>query len=100
MKGLRWLEQGGESLLLNCGYGHGYSVREVLDAVQRVSGTTLDIREEPRRAGDPPALVATADKVRNLLGWQPRYDDLDTIVAHALAWERRIAAGEVYGPAD
>ena len=92
LKGLAWLEGGGESLLLNCGYGHGYSVREVLDAVQRVSGVKLDIREEPRRAGDPAALIAGADRIRHTLGWQPRYDDLDTIVAHALAWERKLAA--------
>ena len=88
---LRYLRNGGESTTLNCGYGHGYSVREVLAAVERVDGKPLKIKEEPRRAGDPPVLVATADRVRSVLGWTPRYDDLDTIVRTSLAWERKIA---------
>jgi len=87
---LNYLEQGGTSQILNCGYGHGYSVREVLDSVQRVSGVKLNIREEPRRAGDPPALIAKADRIRGILGWQPRHDDLDFIVKTALAWEKRL----------
>ena len=87
---LNYLEQGGASQILNCGYGHGYSVREVLDSVQRVSGVKLNIREEPRRAGDPPALIAKADRIRGVLGWQPRHDDLDFIVKTALAWEKRL----------
>jgi len=89
---LNYLRNGGESTTLNCGYGHGYSVREVLEAVGKANGTPLTITEEPRRAGDPPELVAVADKVRSVLGWTPRYDDLDTIVRTSLAWERRIAA--------
>jgi UDP-glucose 4-epimerase len=89
---LNYLRDGGESTTLNCGYGHGYSVREVLQAVERANGAPLNISEEARRAGDPPELVAVADKVRSVLGWQPRYDDLDTIVRTGLAWERRIAA--------
>ncbi len=84
------LGAGGESLVLNCGYGRGYSVLELLDAVQRVSGVTLDIRARARRAGDVPVMVAAADEIRQKLGWQPRYDDLDTIVAHALAWESQL----------
>ena len=64
----------------------------LLDAVQRAAGDAIDIREEARRAGDPPTLVAVADQVRDVLGWQPRYDDLDTIVTHALNWERKLAA--------
>ena len=87
---LRYLRGGGESTTLNCGYGHGYSVREVLASVERVDGKPLKIKEEPRRAGDPPVLVATADRVRSVLGWTPRYDDLDTIVRTSLAWERKI----------
>ena len=71
------------------GYGHGYSVREVLESVQRVAGKRLDVKEEPRRAGDPPTLVAKADRIRAELGWKPRLDDLDTIVATALKWEQR-----------
>lgn len=100
MKALDYLRKGGKSVTLNCGYGHGYSVREVIDAVERVSGTRLKVREEGRRPGDPPLLVAQADRARELLGWSPRYDDLDTIVRSSLNWERRIARGEVYGGGD
>ena len=89
---LSYLRNGGESTTLNCGYGHGYSVREVLQAVEKANGAALNIVEEPRRAGDPPELVAVAGRVRSLLGWTPRYDDLDTIVRTSLAWERKIAA--------
>ena len=89
---LTYLRNGGESTTLNCGYGHGYSVREVLEAVENVNGAPLTITEEPRRAGDPPELVAVADKVRSVLGWKPRYDDLETIVRTSLEWERKIAA--------
>ncbi len=84
------LRAGGESLILNCGYGHGYSVLELLDAVQRVSGVTLDIRPRARRPGDVPAMVAAAYRIRQALDWTPQYDDLDTIVAHALAWETQL----------
>jgi len=89
---LTYLRNGGESTTLNCGYGHGYSVREVLEAVEKVNGAPLTITEEPRRAGDPPELVAVAEKVRSVLGWAPRYDDLETIVRTSLEWERKIAA--------
>ena len=89
---LTYLRAGGESTTLNCGYGHGYSVREVLNAVEQANGAPLTIVDEPRRAGDPPALVAVAERVRNVLGWTPKYDDLDTIVQTALAWEKKIAA--------
>ncbi len=89
---LRYLREGGESTTLNCGYGHGYSVREVLQAVERANGAPLNIVEEPRRAGDPPELVAIAEKVRSVLGWVPKYDDLDVIVETSLNWERKIAA--------
>ncbi len=88
---LAYLREGGASTTLNCGYGHGYSVREVLSAVERANGQALDIREEPRRPGDPPELIAIAENIRNVLAWQPQYDDLDTIVATSLAWERKIA---------
>ena len=81
------------SLTMNCGYGRGYSVTEVLDAVDRVTGSRIERRMEPRRAGDPPALVSDPALIRRTLPWQPRYDDLDTIVTHALAWERKLAAG-------
>ena len=64
-------------------------MRELLRAVERVGQVRLDVREEPRRAGDPPSLIARADRVRSVLGWKPRYDDLDTIVRTSLEWERR-----------
>ncbi len=88
---LAYLRRGGTSATLNCGYGHGYSVREVLRAVEKANQRALKVTEEPRRPGDPPELVAKADEIRKVLGWTPRYDDLDTIVATSLAWERKIA---------
>jgi len=91
LNALDYLRRGGSSVILNCGYGHGYSVREVLESVQRVAGKALVIREEPRREGDPPTLVAKADRVRELLGWQPQLDDLDTIVRTSLRWEEALA---------
>jgi UDP-glucose 4-epimerase len=90
VRALAYLRAGGTSTTLNCGYGNGFSVREVLDAVARAAGHPLVIREEPRRAGDPPILIARAERVREVLGWQPRHADLDTIVGSALAWERRL----------
>lgn len=89
---LGYLRQGGQSTTLNCGYGHGYSVREVLAAVEKANGRPLHVVEEPRRAGDPPELIAVAGRIREVLGWTPQYDDLDTIVQTSLAWERKIAA--------
>ena len=91
LKALDYLRGGGDSVTLNCGYGHGYSVREVLDAVASANGAPLNIEEGPRRAGDPPTLIARADLVREILGWTPNYDDLDTIVTHSLGWERKLA---------
>jgi UDP-glucose 4-epimerase len=84
------LRKDGISAVLNCGYGHGYSVRQVLQSVQRVAGRELTIREEPRRAGDPAVLVAKADRIRTLLGWTPQLDDLDTIVRSSLDWEAKM----------
>jgi len=88
---LRALRGGGESMLLNCGYGRGFSVREVLDAVEREAGVSLDIRSAARRPGDPPALIADATAIRERLGWRPAHDDLGVIVRGALEWERRLA---------
>ena len=90
LRALDYLRQGGDSVTLNCGYGHGYSVREVIAMVERIAGRALSIREEPRRAGDPPTLIARAEKVRSILRWQPRYDSLETIVTTALDWERQL----------
>ncbi len=80
----------GRSLTMNCGYGHGFSVLDVLDAVDRVSGKRIERRMEPRRAGDPAKLISDPARLRATLPWQPRHDELDTIVRHALAWERRL----------
>jgi UDP-glucose 4-epimerase len=90
LQALDYLHSGGGSTTLNCGYGRGYSVREVLAAVARESGTTLKVTESGRRAGDPPQLIAAARRIRETLGWKPRYDDLSGIVATALAWEKRL----------
>jgi UDP-glucose 4-epimerase len=89
---LDYLRSEGTSATLNCGYGHGYSVREVLAAVERAAGRPLVVREEPRRAGDPPMLIAKADRIRAVLGWAPRFDRLDQIVDDALRWERKLRA--------
>jgi len=89
---LRYLRAGGISATFNCGYGHGFSVREVIDAVERVSGRPLPVDVTGRRAGDPASLVADVSRIRSTLDWTPNYDDLDTIVAHALAWELRLAS--------
>ncbi len=90
---LDYLRQGGGSATLNCGYGRGFSVHEVLEAVRRVSGETLNVVPAPRRPGDPPQLIAVAERIRDLLGWTPRHDDLGEIVSSALAWERRLLSG-------
>ncbi|KQO60801.1 UDP-glucose 4-epimerase GalE [Methylobacterium sp. SD274] len=85
------LRSGGASKTLNCGYGRGYSVLEVIEVVKRISGRDFEVRLSPRRPGDPAQIVAKADRIRAELGWQPRYDDLDGIVAQALAWEETLA---------
>src|ERR1700688_431445 len=90
LNALDYLRGDGKSVTLNVGYGHGYSVREVLRMVESVGGKSLVIREEARRPGDPAYLVARADRIRTELGWRPRYDDLEAIVTHSLAWERTL----------
>jgi UDP-glucose 4-epimerase len=92
VKALDYLRREEPSVTLNCGYGHGYSVREVVSMVNKVNGAPINTVEEPRRAGDPPSLVAKADRVRKTLNWTPRYDNLETIVRSQLAWERRLIA--------
>jgi UDP-glucose 4-epimerase len=91
LRALDYLAAGGTSTVLNCGYGRGHSVLEVIDAVKRVSGTDFPAVRMDRRAGDPAMLVAGADRIRETLGWRPALDNLDTIIAHALAWERHLA---------
>jgi len=90
LRALDYLRDGGASTTLNCGYGHGFSVREVLRMVEKVSGKPLAVEESPRRAGDPPSLVAQAERIRAVLGWSPRLDDLETIVRTQLEWEYRL----------
>ena len=84
---LRYLEQGGESVTLNCGYEHGCSVREVLDVVQRLSPKPFKVTEADRRPGDPPSLIASVARIRSLFDWTPKYDDLEQIVQSSLNWE-------------
>ncbi|HMO27758.1 UDP-glucose 4-epimerase GalE [Enterovirga sp.] len=85
------LRGGGESLTLNCGYGRGYSVLEVIEVMKRVSGVDFPVALSPRRAGDPAAIVARAERIRTELGWTPKRDDLEGIVRSALDWEKHLA---------
>ena len=78
-------------MTLNCGYGHGFSVLEVLDTVKRVSGVDFRVKIVGRRPGDPVRVVGATELIRQTVGWRPRFDDLSTIVAHALSWERNLA---------
>jgi len=87
---LDYLRKGGESLICNCGYGKGFSVFEVIDVVKQVSGVDFNVRISGRRAGDPASLVAEAERIKSILNWTPKFDDLTTIVRQALDWERRI----------
>jgi UDP-glucose 4-epimerase len=87
---LAYLRVGGMSTTLNCGYGRGYSVLETVEAVRRVSARNFAIQYAPRRAGDIMTMVADTSRIRKLLDWTPKYDDLDTIAAHALAWEEKL----------
>ncbi len=89
---LAYLRRGGSTATFNCGYGHGYSVLEVLESARRVSGSNLPVEYAGRRAGDPVSLVADVSRIQGTLEWRPLFDNLDTIVQHALAWERRLGA--------
>jgi UDP-glucose 4-epimerase len=88
---LAYLRRGGGSVTFNCGYGHGYSVLEVLETARRVSGRNFAVEFTERRAGDPAEIVADVSRIHAALDWRPMYDNLDTMVSHALAWERRLA---------
>ena len=90
VRALQYLEAGGESQVLNCGYGHGFSVKEILEKIQEVAGRKLDIRKGPRRPGDPPELVADPSQIQKILGWQPIHNDLLEIIDSALRWERKL----------
>ncbi|MFY8135221.1 MAG: UDP-glucose 4-epimerase GalE, partial [Aquimonas sp.] len=95
LSALRYLREGGASVTLNAGYGHGYSVREVLAAMSHAAGRQVPYVDQPRRAGDPPELVADCSRIGEVLGWRPALDDLDAICRTALAWEHRLHA---HGP--
>jgi UDP-glucose 4-epimerase len=90
---LAYLRGGGASTTLNCGYGRGFSVREVIDTVRQVSGVDFPAEVAARRPGDPAQIVANSDRIRALLGWRPQFDDLAVIATHALAWERKLQTG-------
>ncbi|MDY0268400.1 UDP-glucose 4-epimerase GalE [Trichloromonas sp.] len=92
---LDYLLEGGGSEVFNCGYGHGYSVQEVIDMVRRVTGRDFPVEQAPRRAGDPPALTAESMRIRNGLGWTPRYDHLEYIIETAWNWELKLHSGQV-----
>jgi UDP-glucose 4-epimerase len=87
---LEYLRGGGAASVMNCGYGHGASVRDVIASVERVLDRKLAVRESPRRPGDPPWLIADSRRIRETLGWTPQYDDLDEIVRTAYAWESKL----------
>jgi UDP-glucose 4-epimerase len=92
LNSLDYLERGGSWTVLNCGYGHGFSVREVVDTVGRIAGHPVPAREAPRRPGDPPELIADSGRLKTLLGWRPRFDNLETIVETAYRWEQHLSA--------
>ncbi|MFT4564695.1 MAG: UDP-glucose 4-epimerase [Gammaproteobacteria bacterium] len=92
LRALSYLRDSGESTTLNCGYGHGFSVREVLDMVQDLADRPIAIVDEARREGDPPKLIARAERIIQILGWQPKLDDLRTIVSTSIEWERKLLA--------
>jgi len=85
---LDYLRKGGESAVFNVGYGHGFSVNEVIAAAKKVTGLPIPVRQSGRRKGDPAMLVADSARIKDLLGWQPQYDDLETIIKTAFDWER------------
>ncbi len=92
---LESLLEGGKSDVLNCGYGHGYSVKEVIDAVKKVTERNFRVEETERRAGDPPVLIAGNAQIKKRLNWKPKYDDLEYIVRTAWAWERRFKLRDI-----
>lgn len=89
VKALDYLDKGGQSEVLNCGYGHGFSVKEVLARVVEVTGVKIKIDESPRRPGDPASLTALADRIQSVIGWKPKYDDLNLIIKSAYEWEKK-----------
>lgn len=94
---LRYLRQGGESIAVNCGYGRGVSVYDVIEVVKRISGVDFPVERAARRPGDPAILVAASERARKALGWDPQFDKLDLIVSHALAWEKILISRRIAG---
>ena len=90
MLALEYLSRGGKSRVFNCGYGHGYSVKEVVDKVKAVTGRDFAVREVGRREGDPPALIADSSRIKKELRWQPKHDDLEYIIKTAWDWEQKL----------
>ena len=88
VKALEYLEKGGKSDVLNCGYGHGFSVKEVISRVKSVTGVDFKVIESPRRPGDPASLTAKVDRIHSVIGWKPKYDDLNVIIKSAYEWEK------------
>jgi UDP-glucose 4-epimerase len=86
---LNYLQKGGKSEVLNCGYGHGYSVKEVLQKVKEVTGKDIKIEYASRRPGDPASLTARVDRIHSVIGWEPQYDSLDFIIKSAYEWEKK-----------
>lgn len=89
VKALEYLDRGGKSEILNCGYGHGFSVREVLVRVKEITGVDIKIEDSPRRPGDPASLTAKVDRIHSVIGWKPKYDDLNVIIKSAYEWEKK-----------
>lgn len=89
VKALEYLERGGQSDILNCGYGHGFSVKEVISRVKEVTGVDFKVIESPRRPGDPASLTAKVDRIHSVIGWKPKYDDLNVIIKSAYEWEKK-----------
>ena len=86
---LDYLVKGGKSEIMNCGYGHGFSVKEVINKVRQITGVNINAIETPRRAGDPAMVMSKAEKISKVLGWKPKYDDLDLIIRSAYEWEKK-----------
>jgi len=95
---LRFIRTEHRSIVLNCGYGHGYSVRQLIETARAVTGVDFPVTVGPRRPGDPAEVVADSTDIRRVLGWRPRFDDLETIVRHAYEWERKRLALTVHAP--
>lgn len=89
---MQWLFEGGENEIFNCGYGHGYSVKEVIEAIKKITGVNFNVKEAPRRVGDPAQLIADCNKIKSMTNWKPKYDNLEFIIKTAWDWEKTLDA--------